>query len=98
MSGKSSQQRFTLLTTEAAHPSGVGDADLVHGSTGFHLADPWKRFEDRQDLGLANQFIGLTLLQDLGERDRPELETLLELGACFAGSTGLFEGCCSLFR
>ena len=41
------EQRLALLLAQAAHATGVGDADLFHGPARTHLANTGKRLEDR---------------------------------------------------
>jgi hypothetical protein len=96
VSGERGEERFALLAAQPAEPTRVGDADLLHGAAGLDLADTGKRFEHREDLGLADQLVGLGLGEHLGQRDGAELEPFLELGSRLAGGGRLLEGSGSL--
>ncbi|MEZ5178868.1 MAG: hypothetical protein R2746_11490 [Acidimicrobiales bacterium] len=64
--------RASRRCAQVPHLAGVGDADLLHGAAGLHLADARERLEHGEDLRLADEVVGLPY-QDLGQGDRPEL-------------------------
>ena len=60
---------------------------------GPDLADAGHRLEQVEDPHLADDLVGLALLEDVGERAAGVLEPVLDLGSLPAGGGGLLEGC-----
>ena len=81
------EQRLALLRAEALDPAVVGDADLLHDLAGLDLAPAGQRFEQRDDLELAD--VGVVGGEGVGERHRVVLQPRLDLGPGRTGFGGL---------
>jgi len=90
------EERGTLLIAKTAESSAVSDANLFHQPAGLNLADPGKRLEDRENLGLSDDLVGGRQFKDLGERNRAHLEPVLEISARTAGLSRLLQRCHAL--
>src|SRR3954453_10325165 len=85
-------ERGDLVRAEAADTAGLGDADLFHDLPGAHLAHAGQRLEEGGDLDLADDLVGLALLDDLAQRALGVLEAVLDLGSGASCGCGLLEG------
>src|ERR1700761_6938649 len=91
-------ERRALVRPQTAHPAGLSDAEPLHDLLGANLADAGHRLEQSRDLHLANDVIGGAFLDDVGQSGGSALEAILHLGAFFACSGGLLQGCRALIR
>src|SRR2546423_5090164 len=85
------EQLPALLIPETLDPARLADADLVHQPAGLHLPETGQRFEDGEDLHLADDLVALGLVEELLEGERTHLELLLQLGALATGGGRLVE-------
>ena len=81
------EQRLTLLHAEALDAPVVGDADLLHDLAGLDLAHAGQRFEQGDDLELAD--VGVVGGQRFGERHRSVLQPRLDHSTSSAGLSSL---------
>ena len=92
------EQSAALTVTEAAQTAGLGDLELLHDLASLDLAHLRHCLEECGDLGLADDLVGLSLVQDLLEVGVSTLEGCLELGALLARLGSLSECFLALFR
>ena len=78
-----------LSGAQATDAAVLGNADLLHGLLGGHLANAGKGDEDLQDLGLLGDLI--VAVENLGERELAGLDIFLELGTLGASFLSLLE-------
>src|SRR4051794_39328516 len=57
LAGERLEERRALLIAQAAHPTRLADADLLHRAPSLHLADTGQRLEHRDDLHLADDLV-----------------------------------------
>src|SRR5262249_40425549 len=84
-------QRGALVGAQAADPTRLGDAEALHDLLGADLTDARHRLKQSRHLHLADDVIGLALLEDLGQGRRPFLHSVLDLRTVFAGLGGLLK-------
>ena len=84
------EQGGLLLLAEALDPTVVGDADLVHDLAGLDLAHAGQGLEQRDDLELADGVLGGG--ERLCQRERADLQLVLDLGTSGTGFGGWFYG------
>src|SRR5690625_371175 len=73
------QQRLALPVAQAAQPAGGGDLQLGHDLLRLDLADLRQRLQQRRHLHLAQDLVGLGVLEHLLEIGAATLEPVLEL-------------------
>ena len=82
---KRSQEFSALVLAQALNAAALCDTDSFHRAPGFHLAHRGKRFEDREHLGLGDEFVARRELQNISKTDLASLELLLQFGSDPAG-------------
>ena len=75
------QQGLALTIAEAAQAAGRGDLELGHDLLRLDLADLRQGLEQRGNLHLAQDLVGLSVLEDLLEVGAATLEPIFELSS-----------------
>ena len=84
-------QSGPLVGTKTADTPRLRDAKPLHDLLGANLTHAGHGLKQRRDLHLAYDVIGLTVLENLGQRRRGVLEPVLDLSTLLAGLGGLLE-------